>query len=103
MFKKVTVRVPATSANLGPGFDCLGMALNIYNDGSVEVSDNFEIMVSGEGRDSISRGADNMVYRSLASVYEQVGQPLPPLHLICHNRIPLARGLGSSAAARTCR
>ncbi len=96
---KIMVKVPATTANLGPGFDTLGMALDIHNVVTVEKSSGFGIEVSGEGADVISRDKDNKIYQGIAALYQKVGQPLPPLFLSCHNDIPLARGLGSSAAA----
>lgn len=97
--RRVTVRVPATSANLGPGFDCLALALDFYNTVTVELSDHFAIAITGEGATRLSRGADNQVYRALVTVFERVGQPVPRLALRCHNEVPLGRGLGSSGAA----
>ena len=98
----VTVRVPATSANLGPGFDCLGLALDIWNTIEVEtlepgVSPSVEI--SGEGVDELESGTDNLVYRSMEFLYHEADLEMPPLRVRCQNDIPLARGLGSSAAA----
>jgi homoserine kinase len=97
--EKVTVRVPATTANLGPGFDCLGMALNIWNEVMVEKGPSFGISVSGEGAGAISRGKDNRVYQGTIALYERTGGSVPDLFISCKNDIPLARGLGSSAAA----
>jgi len=93
------IHVPATSANLGPGFDVLGMALGLTNTVRVEASDQVEVLVEGEGADELPAGADNLVYRALAAVAARVGQAPPPVRLRCTNRIPLARGLGSSSAA----
>lgn len=93
------VRVPATTANLGPGFDALGIALDIHNQVKVEESDSFGIAVSGEGAGIISRGKDNKVYEGVIALYQRIGRSVPPLFLSCQNNIPLARGLGSSAAA----
>ncbi|MDP2954089.1 MAG: homoserine kinase, partial [Chloroflexota bacterium] len=76
---KFTVRVPATSANLGPGFDCLGLALDIYNFVTVSRSSSFSLSVSGEGADVLPRSPENLLYRSLAALYKRVGSPLPPL------------------------
>lgn len=98
---KVTLRAPATTANMGPGFDSMGMALDIFNTVSVELADSFEIAITGQGEDSLSRGLDNMVYRGLEAVYQETGSRPPTVHLSCHNEIPLKRGLGSSAAAVT--
>ena len=96
---KITVRAPATTANMGPGFDSLGMALEVFNTISIERSDQFSIRITGNGAVELSTGPDNMVYRGVAAVYSAAGAELPPLAVACHNEIPLRRGLGSSAAA----
>ena len=96
---KITVRAPATTANMGPGFDSLGMALEVFNTISIERSDQFSIHINGHGAVELSTGPDNMVYRGVAAVYGAAGAELPPLAVACHNEIPLRRGLGSSAAA----
>ena len=96
---KITVRAPATTANMGPGFDSLGMALEVFNTISIERSDQFSIRITGNGAGELSTGPDNMVYRGVAAVYSAAGAELPPLAVACHNEIPLRRGLGSSAAA----
>ena len=93
------MRTPATAANLGPGFDCLGLALDIFNDVVVESALALSIEVSGEGVGAIPTGRDNLVYRGLEAVFSRVGQKPPGLQVTCHNGIPLARGLGSSGAA----
>jgi homoserine kinase len=95
----VTVRVPATTANLGPGFDCLGMALDLWNEIRVTPADHVSVSVTGEGEDTLPSGAGNLVYRSIQRLFEAAGAPPPLLGLRCLNRIPLERGLGSSAAA----
>ena len=97
--KVVRVKVPATSANLGPGFDCLGMALELYNSIALEPSESLRITVVGEGQEEIPCDETNLVYRSIVAGCEAMGQPVPPLHITTHNEIPLARGLGSSSAA----
>ena len=95
---KVTVRAPATSANMGPGFDCLGIALDIWNTVTVEVGDSgFEI--SGQGEDELPRDESNLVFQSIARIYEEFDRAVPPLSVRCHNEIPTTRGLGSSSAA----
>lgn len=97
---KVTVQIPATSANLGPGFDTLGMALSFYDDYSVEtISAGLEIEVHGEGTEAVARDASNLIYKTMALVFERHALELPPLRLVCHNRIPHGRGMGSSGAA----
>ena len=100
MSKSVLVKAPATTANMGPGFDCLGMALDIWNTVSVEEgASGIEIEISGEGKDELPRDESNLTYRSFALAYEEVGASPPPVRMRCDNAIPLARGLGSSAAA----
>ena len=96
---KVIIQVPATTANLGPGFDCLGMALDLYNTVEATKASHFELKVVGEGEGSLSPDQDNLLYRALSTLSRKVGAPIPDLRITCHNRIPLARGLGSSAAA----
>ncbi|MBI2165903.1 MAG: homoserine kinase [Chloroflexi bacterium] len=98
MYKRVDVRVPATTANLGPAFDCMGMALDIWNYIRLETGHE-GILIYGEGSDSISVGQDNLVWQAVSRVFGQVGQEVPRLRITCRNNIPLARGLGSSAAA----
>ena len=96
--RKVSVRAPATSANMGPGFDCLGLALDIWNVITVEAgTEGFHI--SGQGEDELPRDRSNMVWQSIARVFEETGRPMPPLTVTCRNDIPTARGLGSSSAA----
>lgn len=96
---KIVIRVPATTANLGPGFDCLGMALDIYNTVAVDRDKEPGVDITGEGAQHLARNADNLVCRAFTALFQQAGQPAPPVLLSCHNDIPLSRGLGSSAAA----
>lgn len=91
--------MPATSANLGPGFDCLGLALDIYNTVTIRSGDSFEIEVAGEGESELPRDGRNVAYRAVEAVARAAGRSVPPLRLALDNQIPLARGLGSSAAA----
>ncbi|WP_083418972.1 homoserine kinase [Pseudofrankia sp. BMG5.36] len=92
------VRVPATSANLGPGFDAFGLALGFYDD--VEVTLRPEgLSVTVEGAESVSRGEDNLVVRAIRAAFDELGRPQPGLVVRCVNRVPHGRGLGSSAAA----
>lgn len=98
MKQSVVVKAPATTANMGPGFDCLGMALDIWNAVTVEAG-AFGIEISGEGRDSLPKDASNLLYESFARLYGSIGEPVPSVRIRCHNEIPLGRGLGSSAAA----
>lgn len=96
---KLTVKVPATSANLGPGFDTLGMALSHYDEYSVEPASKLEIIVSGEGSGATPTDESNLIYRAFKLVFDKVGKPVPAVKLSCHNSIPHGRGMGSSGAA----
>ncbi|MDQ2691285.1 MAG: homoserine kinase [Chloroflexota bacterium] len=96
----ITIRVPATSANLGPGFDSLGLALDLWNDTAMMLAIEYTVQVTGEGRERLSPGENNMIIRSAQRLAEQVGKRLPPFHVDSVNRIPLSSGLGSSAAAK---
>jgi len=96
---KVTIKVPATSANLGPGFDTLGLALDLWNETSFSLADAFSIQVCGEGADKALDGRDNLILRAAQQLAEAAGKTLPPVHIDCTNRIPFGSGLGSSAAA----
>ena len=93
------VRVPATTANLGPGFDCLGMALDLWNEVQVEVSDGPNVSVEGFGADSLPNNKSNLIYRAMETLFHEAGVDTPGLRVHCINKIPLKRGLGSSAAA----
>ncbi|ATG51688.1 homoserine kinase [Brachybacterium vulturis] len=97
---RVSVRIPATSANLGPGFDTLGLALDLCDDLSVEATTGaVEITVTGEGAASVPAGEDHLVVRALRRGLDHAGAPQTGLRLQATNRIPHGRGLGSSAAA----
>jgi len=95
------VRVPASSANLGPGFDALGLALEIYLTCSFSPADRLTITVSGRDADCISTREDNLIWQTALNVARDVGGILPPIALQIDNDIPLGKGLGSSAAALT--
>jgi len=96
---RVTVQVPATTANLGPGFDCLGLALTIYNEVTIELADENRVTVRGEGEQELAAQPENLVSRAIETYFRQSGRRLPKIHLSLHNCIPLSRGLGSSSAA----
>jgi homoserine kinase len=96
---RLTVRAPATVANLGPGFDCLAMALDLTNEFVVEQGEEPTVLIEGEGAGELPTDATNLVFRTISYVAREVGGPLPPFRLTCRNRIPLQRGLGSSASA----
>ena len=96
----VRVRAPATSANLGPGFDALGLALGLYDDVDAWVCESgLSIEISGEGADLAGDGEDHLVVRAMRSAFAVTGAQPPGLGLRCVNQIPHGRGLGSSAAA----
>ena len=98
MLESVTVKVPATTANMGPGFDCLGMALDIWNKVQVELGP-FAIEIIGEGHDILDAGPSNLVYRGVKLAFEQAGKEALEVSIKCDNGIALGRGLGSSSAA----
>jgi homoserine kinase len=93
------VRIPATSANLGPGFDALGLALALYNEVVAEEREGVTVEIEGEGADRLARDGGNVVARGVKLAYEAAGRAFKGCALACVNRIPPARGLGSSAAA----
>lgn len=96
---KIKIKVPATSANLGPGFDALGLALDLWNETEFATADEFSIEIEGEGADRLAPNRKNLILRSAQKAYDLAGQPMPPLCVRCVNRIPTGSGLGSSAAA----
>lgn len=96
---RVHVRVPASTANLGPGFDALGLALALHNEVIAEEWDAVRVTVEGEGGGRLATGERNVVARGVAAAYDAASRRFRGCALTCLNRIPLARGLGSSAAA----
>ncbi len=105
MPSSVTVTVPATTANIGPGFDCLGAALSLYNrfhfTPFTPLSDSapFQITVEGAEANRVNGGPSNLVYRAYLKCYERIGQSPPPIHIKIVLGVPLSRGLGSSSTA----
>ncbi len=97
----VGVSVPASTANLGPGFDAIGLALGLWDDYEVRLTgDSLTIDVSGQGADQVPRDERHLVFRCLARGLGRLGYDVPGgLHLTCTNRVPHSRGLGSSATA----
>ena len=96
----VRVRVPATSANLGPGFDSLGLALSLHDDVDAWVRPSgLSVEISGEGADLAGAGEEHLVVRAMRAAFDVTGGQPPGIGLRCVNRIPHGRGLGSSAAA----
>src|SRR5437588_6977828 len=96
---KLAVRVPATVANLGPGFDSFGLALSLFNEIEIDTDAEPSVRIEGEGADELPRDDSNLVLRSMRAFATAAGRELPPIAVACTNRIPLERGLGSSAAA----
>jgi len=98
--ERVRVRVPASAANLGPGFDCAGLALAWQDEVRVSVGgDGLSVRVTGEGEGEVPLDEEHLVVRALRLGLRHAGRPVPDLQVSCRNRIPHARGLGSSAAA----
>ena len=96
----VRVRVPATSANLGPAFDSAGLALALYDDVIVRVADSgLSVDVAGEGADELPRDKRHLIAKSLRAAFAELGGQPRGLEIVCANRIPQSRGLGSSSAA----
>ncbi|MBS3937104.1 MAG: homoserine kinase [Peptococcaceae bacterium] len=95
----VKVRVPATTANLGPGFDCLGLALSLYNTVEMLPSHTWGIEIGGEGVGDLPLTSDNLVWKAACRLWFCAGVVPPSITLRLHNEIPLSRGLGSSSAA----
>ena len=98
MIERITVKAPATSANLGPGFDCLAMALDIWN--TVEVTTGIDqVVVRGEGKEQLPADRTNLVHAGFRLPFIERGEPVPEVSIACDNEIPVGRGLGSSSAA----
>jgi len=99
---RVTVQVPATSANLGSGYDAFGLALARHNTVGAELlasSEPWRVTVTGEGEGVVSLGVDNRVVSSMRVLFSEAGHPELTAAVTCANRVPLGRGLGSSSAA----
>ena len=99
-----TVHVPATTANLGPGFDCLGLALDLWNTVTFsQIGGPFRLSIEGEGKITLPEDKTNLILQSANQLANVYGKSLPEnLHIICQNNIPIASGLGSSASAVIC-
>lgn len=99
-FPRIRVRVPASTANLGPGFDAFGMALTVYNAFTVQESAGAsQVTVAGEGESELAHDADNLFLRAFARGFAETGERPLAIRLHMQNDIPLYRGLGSSASA----
>lgn len=104
MTNSVTVTVPATTANLGPGFDCLGAALSLHNQFrfsrlSHNSQNDLAIAVTGLDAEQVKTDESNLAYQAFAKLYHHLKQPVPPVQIEIDLGVPLARGLGSSATA----
>ncbi|GAX12957.1 homoserine kinase [Fistulifera solaris] len=95
----VTVRVPATSANMGPGYDTIGMAVDLWSEVTVSRSDKFQITGEGDGANEMPKDESNYLVLGCKAAFEAARKPMPVLSYHVVSRIPFARGLGSSSAA----
>jgi homoserine kinase len=98
---KVLVKVPATTANLGPGFDALGLALNLWNETEFIATNDrkMNVIIDGEGAGILPCDANNSVVDAALQIYDRAGKSCNGLQIHCLNRVPLSSGLGSSSAA----
>jgi homoserine kinase len=99
--KSVLIKVPATSANLGSGFDCLGLALDLWNEIEFSIfGDSLQIEIIGEGADSLPKDATNLIFQCMQTLLKSASLSIPKgIQIKCRNKIPVSSGLGSSAAA----
>jgi homoserine kinase len=95
----VTVKVPATTANLGSGFDCIGAALSMYNQFTFTAAERFEIVATGAEADRLDVTTNNLAYQAVQKVFGKIQRSVPAIKLEIELGVPLARGLGSSATA----
>jgi len=96
---KLRARAPATAANLGPGFDCLALALDVWNEFELDTDAPPGLEVEGEGAAELANPDSHLVVSTIRGAAGMRGADVPPFRLRCTNRVPLARGLGSSASA----
>ncbi len=97
--KVVKFTVPATSANLGPGFDCLALALNIYDEVEMKLSDKISIQIKGEGEKELPKDENNLMVASARRLFFEAGKPFQGMEIKLKKSIPVTKGLGSSSAA----
>ena len=97
----ITIRVPATTANLGAGFDCIGAALSMYNEFTFTPIDTADLVIAVQGLEAakVDTGASNLAYQAFLKLYARIDRTPPVIQLEIHLGVPLARGLGSSATA----
>ena len=97
---RVEIHVPATTSNLGPGFDAIGMALDLYSTFTVETGvEATEVVIQGYGQDLLPRDESHLLLQVTAQALDKLGLTMPPVRLTQHNRVPLGSGLGSSSTA----
>ena len=102
--QRITVRVPATTANLGPGFDCLALALDLWNRVTFRPEESapagsVQVRIHGRGSSYLPLDHRNLTARAFLRLFEYAGVPAPGVQIECTNRLPLGSGLGSSASA----
>ena len=97
----VTLHVPATTANLGPGFDCLGLALDLWNEVTVSLEgQGINIEIQGEGQETLAKDDSNLIFQAFSLAARKFGVDIPKgISIVCRNRIPISSGLGSSSSA----
>ncbi|MCL2525711.1 MAG: homoserine kinase [Coriobacteriia bacterium] len=96
---KFSASVPATTANLGPGYDSFGLALELRNDFHASFADDWSLQIVGEGRGTLTEGMDNLVVVAMKAVFAHAGRPDLRAEILCENKVPLGSGLGSSSSA----
>ena len=85
MSEKFIAKIPATMGNLGPGFDCLGLALDLFNEVKVIKSSEFELNIEGQGRDTLSHNKENLVYKAIYNFFSKINRSIPELQISCRN------------------
>jgi homoserine kinase len=96
---EVTVRVPATTGNLGSGFDSMGMALTLWNHIKIQHGGPSSVKIHGEGACEIRTDKENLIFKAIGRIFQEAGTPVPEIQIESWQEVPLSRGLGSSACA----
>lgn len=94
----ISIKVPATTANLGPGFDCLGLALKLHNTIKIYKDVDRLTIDNNDSNGWLEKNEDNLIYKSIKMLYDDIGEKVPPIKIVQDVNIPISRGLGSSAA-----
>ncbi|CAK8989431.1 Homoserine kinase (HK) (HSK) [Durusdinium trenchii] len=97
--RRVTVSVPATVANLGPGLEVVGMAVDIWDEFTLEFSDHFSVELRGPDSPEVPRNEENLVVQGAANAFKDACRPFPTMRFICEHRIPYDKGLGAASAS----